>query len=128
MEDIQKIAGVILRGKKLLVARDKGGNYFKIPGGKMDKGESKEETLIRELKEELSIDITSNKFLETFRHKAATHPCDVVIDCHFVEFNGELKPNEEVEELKFISRNMEVPVGSVISECIVPKLVEMDLM
>lgn len=45
------IRGVIFRGKKLLLVTNKFGDY-KFPGGGAEPGESHEETLARELKEE----------------------------------------------------------------------------
>lgn len=45
------IRGVIFRGEKLLLVTNKFGDY-KFPGGGADPGESHEETLARELKEE----------------------------------------------------------------------------
>jgi len=32
-------------------------NYFLLPGGKVEKGESYEQAMIRELKEEMNIDV-----------------------------------------------------------------------
>lgn len=43
---------VIVKDKKLLLTLDNGDNFFKIPGGKPEFGESLEECVLRELKEE----------------------------------------------------------------------------
>lgn len=58
------VAAAVIRsvnGRFLLVKRplDKHfGGMWEFPGGKIEKGEYAEETLIREMKEELSIDIS----------------------------------------------------------------------
>jgi len=128
MSDIHKVAGVLLRDGKLLVAREEGKDTFMIPGGKIDEGENKEETLIRELKEELSVDVIGKVFLDTFRRKAHGKDCDVVMYCYFVDHVGDIKANSEIEDLRWVGKDSDVPIGSVIKECIIPKLVEMDLM
>lgn len=40
-------------------------NYWEFPGGKIEANESKEEALIREIKEELTVDITIKEFITT---------------------------------------------------------------
>ena len=56
------VVGVIRRGDKILIIqRSKHVTAplkWCLPGGTMEKGESEEQTLVREMKEELSIDVT----------------------------------------------------------------------
>ncbi len=53
--DIHKAGGIILRDRKLLLTRTRGHNIYLNPGGKLERGETVREALVRELKEELNI-------------------------------------------------------------------------
>ena len=54
---IDKLAWLYIRDKRLLAARSKGKALYYVPGGKREPGESDAAALIREIKEELSIDL-----------------------------------------------------------------------
>jgi 8-oxo-dGTP pyrophosphatase MutT (NUDIX family) len=71
--DIHKAAGVLLKDRKFLIARSKGKSFFVSPGGKLETGESVQEALVRELQEELSIDVDVSDLtkLDTFFAEAA---------------------------------------------------------
>lgn len=56
--------------KILLIKRAKGpdaGDLWSLPGGACQEGETKEETLIREIKEELGCSLASFNFFRTFK-------------------------------------------------------------
>ena len=57
-----RVYAIILFGEKILVCNETINSYqaTKFPGGGVEKGESPEEALNREIKEELSIKISSN--------------------------------------------------------------------
>ncbi|UCC75317.1 MAG: A/G-specific adenine glycosylase [Anaerolineales bacterium] len=69
-------AGVIWRGAQILIARRPPtgllGGLWEFPGGKREPAESLEECLVREVREELGIDIEVDQVLSTVRH-AYTH-------------------------------------------------------
>jgi len=60
---IDKLALVLVRGRKQLVARTRGKTVFFTPGGKREAGESDEEALARECKEELAIDLVKDSIV-----------------------------------------------------------------
>lgn len=61
-------AVIINKGKILLVHRIKNDReYFVLPGGSVEKGESKNEAVVREVKEETGLDVKINKKL--WKHK-----------------------------------------------------------
>lgn len=68
MKTIEVVAAIIEDDKKIFITRRGYGefeNMWEFPGGKIEHGETKEEALIREIKEELELDINITKFLTT---------------------------------------------------------------
>jgi 8-oxo-dGTP diphosphatase len=101
MKTIQVVAAVLFReGKVLCVQRPKHTKEYKsskweFPGGKVEVGESREEALVREIREELSVDIEVSEFLMTVEHTypdfhLAMHVFKCVLD------QGEITLNEHV--------------------------------
>ena len=66
------VAALILRGEELLICQRRPdqplGSKWEFPGGKMEPGETAEEALKRELKEELGIDATISTRIAHIRH------------------------------------------------------------
>ena len=60
-----RIAGVFVRDNKILLVkhRKNGLEYYLLPGGGQEPGESSIDALIREWKEELNLDIKPGQFL-----------------------------------------------------------------
>ena len=56
-EFIDKIAWIYTRDGKILSTLSKGKSVYYIPGGKRESNETDHETLVREIKEELDVDV-----------------------------------------------------------------------
>lgn len=54
---IDKLAFIYLQDRKLLVTLSRGKDVWYIPGGKREAGETDEQALTREVKEELDVDL-----------------------------------------------------------------------
>ena len=67
MKKVNVSAAVIVKDNKYFIAKrnkDKHlGGYFEFPGGKQEDNETLEKTVIREIKEELNVDITVDRKL-----------------------------------------------------------------
>ncbi|HEY1405774.1 MAG TPA: NUDIX domain-containing protein, partial [Spirochaetota bacterium] len=57
-----RVAGIVIRDQKILLIahRKKNDEYWLVPGGGIDYGESADEALAREMCEELSVDVRVN--------------------------------------------------------------------
>ena len=65
---IEVVAAIIRKGGKIFATQRGYGewkDWWEFPGGKMEPGETPEEALVREIREELDTDISVNKFLHT---------------------------------------------------------------
>ncbi|MCI8273166.1 MAG: (deoxy)nucleoside triphosphate pyrophosphohydrolase [Clostridia bacterium] len=64
---IEVVAGIIYKNNKFLIAqrnlKKAQGGLWEFPGGKVEKNESYESALIREIKEELNADIEVNEYI-----------------------------------------------------------------
>lgn len=66
MKEIDVVCGAILKDEKYLIAKRAKGvdeGFWEFPGGKVEPNESQVDAIIRELKEELEIDVKVIKYL-----------------------------------------------------------------
>ena len=103
MKEIDKIAFIYIKDGKILSTLSKGKDTYYIPGGKREGNETDEQTLIRECKEELTIDIKKEtiKYYGTFEAQAHGKAEGILVrmTCYMAEFDGELKPDSEIQEM-----------------------------
>ena len=106
MKEIDKIALIYLKNGKILSTLSKGKDTYYIPGGKREGHESDIETLVRECKEELSIDIKENtvEYYGTFEAQAHGKAEGVLVrmTCYTAEFKGEMRPSSEIQEIRWL--------------------------
>ena len=71
MRTVEVVAAIIYVDKKILATQRRDGifkDYWEFPGGKIEAGETKEEALKREIKEELNVDISVESFFTTIEY------------------------------------------------------------
>lgn len=121
MEIIDKLAWIHLKNKKILSTRSKGKTKFYIPGGKREKGESDEGALLREIKEELTVDLIPSTitFAGNFQAQADSHAegIQVLMQCYTADYKGTIKASAEISEVAWLSnadRDKISPVDQLI--------------
>ena len=106
MKSIRVSAAVIHRDGKILATQRGYGEYkgkWEFPGGKIESGETKEEAIVREIKEELNMDI---KVDSSFDEKIYEYPDKTIkliaLNCSMISDSYEVL---EHEDIKWISED-----------------------
>jgi 8-oxo-dGTP diphosphatase len=89
MKIIEVVAAIIKKEDKIFITRRADGDFadmWEFPGGKIEKLESREEALIREIKEELELDIDALKFLTTIDYDYPNF--HLTMHCYICEISG----------------------------------------
>jgi 8-oxo-dGTP diphosphatase len=127
-DDIFKASGIIIRDRQLLVEKSVGKEFFIHLGGKIEPGETAKQALVRELKEEVSIDVSQDD-LELFDQNSAPAANSPEVNVHMDVFlvkrwNGEIIPDNEVEELRWVTSDIpkDIKLGSIMEHETIPKL------
>ena len=114
---IDKIAWLHLHEGRLLSTRSRGKDRYYIPGGKREVGETDAQTLLREIREELTValDPASLEHVGTFEAPAHGHPEGVLVrmTCYRATYTGELQPAAEIEEMVWLTYQHRPQVSAV---------------
>ena len=106
MKLIDKLAWIHLKDKRLLSVRSHGKDRFYMPGGKREEGESDQEALVREIREELMVTLIpdSLRFAEIFEAPAdgQAEGVTVRLTCYFGEYEGKLRASSEIAEFAWL--------------------------
>jgi len=83
MKEIDKVAFIELKDGQILVSKSFGKTKYYIPGGKREGNETDHQTLIREVKEELDVDIITDSinFMGIFKAQADGKDDGVIVKC-----------------------------------------------
>ena len=107
MKEIDKIALLYIKDGQILSTLSKGKDTYYLPGGKRELNETDEQTLIRECKEELTIDIKEDtiKYYGTFKAQAHGKAEGIIVKmtCYTAEFIGDIKPSSEIQEIRWLN-------------------------
>lgn len=120
MKTIEVVAAIIKKQDKIFITRRSYGEFadmWEFPGGKIELGESREEALIREIKEELELDINNLEYLTTVEYDYPNF--HLTMHCFICEIcGGELVLNayndakwvslEELSTQKWVPADVEV--------------------
>lgn len=106
-KQIEVVAAVIRQGNKYFCAQrhNKGelANKWEFPGGKVEKNETKEEALIREIKEELNTTVKVLDFLITVKHQYISF--ELTLHAYLCEVTeGQLEISEHLDS-KWLGKN-----------------------
>jgi len=104
MNHITVVNAVIYNEDNHILAVKKG-NFFILPGGKPEAGETDKETLVRELHEELGVSVQKSIHLKTFYFDTAVHDDSAIeMRTYIVTIHGVPTPAAEITECLWLDK------------------------
>lgn len=110
MKTIKVVAAVIcssIAKKERVLATARGYGDFKgmweFPGGKIEAGESPQQALVREIKEELDVEISVGELLHTIEYDYPDF--HLSMDCFWCEISAGTLVAKEALEMRWLSAN-----------------------
>tara|TARA_B100000959_G_C14582793_1_gene460649 strand:+ start:122 stop:586 length:465 start_codon:yes stop_codon:yes gene_type:complete len=117
---IRVTAAIIEKEGKILIAKRKAGDdlfagLWEFPGGKIEEGETPEECIARELKEELDIEVKVGKLISSNKHKYP-HGIFELLAYRIKHISGAMILNDH-DEIKWVTvdemSNFEFPPADI---------------
>ena len=107
MKSIDKLAWIELQNKSILSTKSFGKNKYYIPGGKRENDETDAQALVREIQEELTVQLDPNslQYMGVFETQAHGHPTGVLVKmtCYAAAYVGTLQASSEIESFTWLN-------------------------
>lgn len=105
MNVITVAAAIILdEQQQLLLVRKKNTQFFMQVGGKLELDELPEQTMLREIKEEIGVDATIEQFVGRFETRAANEADHLLVSyVYHVSIDQVPRIDAEIAEMKWVS-------------------------
>lgn len=106
MKQIEVVAAIIRKGDKIFATQRGYGewqDWWEFPGGKMEEGETPEEALVREIREELSAEISVGELLTTVEYDYPKF--HLTMHCFLCTLIGEALHLNEHEAARWLTKD-----------------------
>lgn len=122
-------AAVVENGRLLVVSKQAAPDVYFVPGGKPEPGEEPEETLVRELREELGVEPGRLEPLAVVEERAALEGVPMHLTVFATTLIGDPVPAAELSALRWIDgREPDLKLAPAIEHHLLPLLRELGRM
>jgi 8-oxo-dGTP pyrophosphatase MutT (NUDIX family) len=127
---IHKVGFALIRNDRILLCRPRRSTAWILPGGKMERGETEMDCLLRELTEELgAVQPVNPVKLGTYdSFTAGDPPKPIRIELYGGELSGDPRPCAEIAELVWYDGGAPSRLAPSLRELILPDLVRRKLL
>lgn len=127
LKKIRKIGAIIQNSdqNKILVVQKAGKGTYIIPGGKPEYGETDIDALHRELREELSVTVTSESFFGEYVEPAEFEDAELTMRVYEVTVSGTVQVDNEIVDAIWVDHSYAtdgVSLGSTLRNHVIPQL------
>lgn len=124
---IYKAGGILIKNRRVLLHKSKRYNYFAAPGGRIEDGESPQRALIRELHEEIGLNLTEADLKPFGRFNATIRETGVPITMEVFlvkRWSGPINPQSEIKEIKWVNsaEAAKTDIASIFAHDVIPLL------
>ncbi|MEI7918280.1 MAG: NUDIX domain-containing protein [Candidatus Saccharibacteria bacterium] len=110
------IRGIIIKDRKVLLVTGHGAGYYWTPGGGIEDGEMIEETLHREIMEELGVTISVFEPYYSYEYE------DQKVENFLIEVDGDIQISNEITDIFWYSSNSGLKTSSGFICMVLPRL------
>ena len=107
MKQIEVVAAIIHDDQGLIFATQRGygdwKDYWEFPGGKMEPGETPQQALMREIREELETQIKIEKYVTTIEYDY--HTFHLTMHCYLCKLAGPSPTLKEHEAARWLAKD-----------------------
>lgn len=132
MKEIRKVAAVVIKENTFMMVRKAGKDVWTSLGGRPEEGESDEQALLREIKEEVNCDAEILQVLGEIVAPAIYDDARLTLSCFLVNLIGNpIIRDGELEEFRFISEQdfkAGIKLPESITDHLIPLLVSEGLL
>ncbi|MDO8509046.1 MAG: NUDIX domain-containing protein [Nanoarchaeota archaeon] len=100
----KRISALIIENKKILLSRDKDLKFYSLPGGALDIGESIQQALSREIKEELNVPIIKSHYYSSYTSFNERLNIRQIDYNYLISINGTPSPSNEIAEIYWFNK------------------------
>jgi len=123
-----RIAVAIIKEGKILLVQATNSDFYITPGGKIESGESHQDALARELREELGVQLKSIKPYLSYKTTAEKTGEEQTVHCYLAEIEGEPIVANEIKEYQWFDKQNLPKLAKGIQNFVIPKLLEDSLL